>query len=77
MAKVQCIRCKREGDAITTAVYGGAFGEEIKKQVCQACWNEWKALSIKIINEYRLDLNDPASDQLLTQQARAFLTMPA
>jgi Fe-S cluster biosynthesis and repair protein YggX len=77
MAKVQCIRCKREADAITTAVYGGAFGGEIKKQVCQDCWNEWKALSIKIINEYRLDLNDPSADEILTKQARDFLGMPA
>jgi Fe-S cluster biosynthesis and repair protein YggX len=77
MAKVQCVRCNNEGDAITTTVYGGPFGEEIKKKVCQACWNEWKALSIKIINEYRLDLNDPSADQTLTKEARGFLNMPA
>lgn len=77
MAQIKCVRCNQTADAITSAVYGGKLGEEIKQKVCQSCWNEWKAMSIKIINEYRLDLNDPNSDKLLTDQMRTFLNMPA
>jgi Fe-S cluster biosynthesis and repair protein YggX len=77
MATVTCVRCKETRETITGMVYGGKLGDEIRAKVCNACWTEWKAFSIKIINEYRLDLNDPASDKLLEEQMRQFLTMPA
>lgn len=77
MAQIQCTRCGKTGEAITSAVYGGKLGEEIKQKMCQNCWNEWKALSIKIINEYRLDLNDPNSDKVLEQQLQTFMSTPA
>ena len=77
MAQIQCVRCNKASDPITTAVYGGKLKNEIKEKICQPCWNEWKEMSIKVINEYKLDLNDPKSDELLTQQMRTFLNMPA
>ena len=35
-----------------------AIGEKIHRDICAACWNLWfKDLSIKLINEHRLDLS--------------------
>jgi Fe-S cluster biosynthesis and repair protein YggX len=35
-----------------------AIGERIHREICAACWNLWfKDLSVKIINENRLDLS--------------------
>lgn len=77
MSKVDCTKCKANKDSITGMVYGGKLGEELKQKVCNDCWTEWKAFSIKLINEYRLDLNDPASDKMLDEQLRQFLNLPA
>lgn len=35
-----------------------AIGERIHKEICAACWSLWfKDLSVKLINEHRLDLS--------------------
>jgi len=34
-------------------------------------------MSIKVINEYRLDLNDPNANKMLIDQMRGFLNMPS
>lgn len=77
MPQLACVRCKQTKDPINGMVYGGKLGEEIRKNVCHDCWTEWKAFSIKVINEYRLDLQDPNSDRILEEQLRGFMTMPA
>jgi tetratricopeptide (TPR) repeat protein len=38
--------------------FGGSLGEQIRAKVCADCWDYWlKNLSIKVINEMRLDLS--------------------
>jgi tetratricopeptide (TPR) repeat protein len=38
--------------------FGGPLGEQIREKVCADCWDYWlKNLSIKVINEMRLDLS--------------------
>jgi Fe-S cluster biosynthesis and repair protein YggX len=74
MAQVQCIKCGKEKDAISGPVYGGKIGEELKAKICNECWKEWfEDMSVKVINEYRLNLSDPKATQFLNQQMRVFL----
>jgi len=77
MADVTCVHCNQTREGITGYAYGGKLEAEIKSKICNVCWKEWKAMSIKVINEYRLDLNDPNANNMLIQQMRAFLNMPS
>lgn len=73
MAEVECVRCHQTGEAIDVAPYGGKIGEELKAKVCNVCWKEWlTGMSIKIINEYRLNLGEPAARQFLSTQMKIF-----
>jgi Fe-S cluster biosynthesis and repair protein YggX len=76
MADVKCVHCLQTREAITGYAYGGKLEAEIKSKICHACWQEWKAMSIKVINEYRLDLNDPNANKTLMENMRGFLNMP-
>lgn len=51
-----------------------AIGERISQTVCAACWNQWwKDLSIKVINEYRLDLSSDFGQAEYDKYMRDFL----
>ncbi len=75
MRKIHCTCCGQEGEAIQTSVYGGAVGTEILEKVCEPCWQAWYAQSIKIINEYRLNLRDPPARDFLSAQMKLFLKL--
>ena len=76
MAIVRCTRCGNEKEAVkNTAFYGGEIGDTLKKSACQDCWNEWIRMQTMIINEYRLNLMDPKSDELLNAQVLAFFKL--
>lgn len=72
---VHCVRCQKEGDEIKTLSHGGALGEEIKARVCAQCWKEWNQESVKIINEHRLNLSEPAARGFLSTQMKLFLKL--
>ena len=50
------------------------FGERIHKSVCAGCWNLWfKDLSIKVINELRLDLSSEFGQAEYDKHMKEFL----
>lgn len=54
-----------------------ALGAEIQQKVCADCWNAWfKDMSIKVINELRLDLSSEASIAEYDKHMREFLGLP-
>ncbi|MDH4230306.1 MAG: Fe(2+)-trafficking protein [Nitrospirota bacterium] len=77
MATVQCCKCKQEQEAISGPTYGGAVGVEIKRRVCNDCWQSWlNGFGVKVINEMQLNMRNPEHVAMLIQQMRMFLTMP-
>jgi Fe-S cluster biosynthesis and repair protein YggX len=53
----------------------GKHGESVLAQTCIGCWEEWKGTQVKLINEYRLNVTDPAHfDRLMTEMA-TFLSL--
>jgi tetratricopeptide (TPR) repeat protein len=58
-------RCERPGcragkhaQPLTAPPIDGPVGVRIQQVICSDCWNEWfKQMSIKVINELRLDLS--------------------
>ena len=75
MAEVDCIRCKQRGSEIERVTYGGAIGAELKATICNNCWVAWYDQSVKIINEYRLNLRDAPARAFLSEQMKIFLGM--
>ena len=76
MPEVECVRCHQKRGAIEGTPYGGKIGEELKAKVCNVCWKEWfEGMSIKIINEYRLNLREPAAREFLSTQMKIFFNM--
>jgi len=70
---VLCSRYQQELPAITSRItFAGAFGERVLKSVSQRAWSEWMEMQIKVINEYRLHLGEPAHRQFLQDAAAQF-----
>ena len=54
--------------------FGGEMGEQILAKVCADCWDYWlKNLSIKVINEMRLDLSTEQGAELYDNLMRETL----
>jgi Fe-S cluster biosynthesis and repair protein YggX len=70
-----CGRCHKEGDPITQLPHGGTLGEEIRAKVCLPCWGEWSQESVRVINEHRLNLSEPAARAFLSTQMKIFLKL--
>ncbi len=74
---VDCARCGRRAPAATGVFYGGTLGEAIRTGTCADCWAEWRQAEVMVINELRLDFMDPRSQDILMQQLRDYLMLPA
>tara|TARA_B100000524_G_C23546815_1_gene333300 strand:- start:97 stop:294 length:198 start_codon:yes stop_codon:yes gene_type:complete len=49
------------------------MGQKIQHNISEAAWDLWLKHQIMIINENRLDLSEPKSQQYLFEQMEAFL----
>jgi len=50
-----------------------AIGERIQREICSACWTLWwKDLSVKVINELRLDLSSEGGQYEYDRNMREF-----
>ena len=73
-ATVHCARCDRpEAPALARQPFPGKLGVEIRERICADCWNEWLKMEVMVINELRLSLMDPASQETLNRHMREFL----
>jgi len=73
---VMCSRHKQELPAITSRLtFTGAFADKIRQSVSQRAWTEWLDMQIKVINEYRLHLGEPAHRVFLEEMATKFFCL--
>ncbi|MBN1446524.1 MAG: Fe(2+)-trafficking protein [Bacteroidetes bacterium] len=76
MSVITCARCGQEKEAVSkTAFYRGEVREKLRANACLDCWDEWIKMQIMLINEYRLNLMDPATDDFLNKQVLAFFKL--
>jgi tetratricopeptide (TPR) repeat protein len=74
-------RCQRPGCPFGTrarrldkAPMNDELGQRIQESVCADCWNWWlRDVSIKVINEMRLDLSTPQSQEMYDRVLRETL----
>jgi Fe-S cluster biosynthesis and repair protein YggX len=70
-----CTRCGRNGEPPPAHRIGfsGPEKEKVLAGICAACWKEWEATEVKVINEYRLNFMDPQHREMLKQATLDFL----
>ena len=77
MSTIDCKRCGKNAASPTDVPYPGKLGEEILAGACCACWEDWLAAEVMIINELRLNFMDPKSQDVLMGHLREFLKLDA
>lgn len=75
MALVTCARCGHTAEPLPFPPYPDELGARIQRSVCASCWREYMVRQTMVINEYRLDLMDPRSQEILTRDMVEFLNL--
>lgn len=69
-------RTGRIGQVMRFNPFEDEIGEWIQGHISQESWQDWMEMSVKVINELRLDLGDPQAQQMYDQYMRDFLAIP-
>lgn len=75
MSQVQCSRCGATAEGLERAPLPGRPGAAVLDQTCSSCWDEWKRVQVKLINEYRIDVLNPDHYAKLIDEMGAFLSL--
>jgi Fe-S cluster biosynthesis and repair protein YggX len=73
MSTLTCSRCGREAEGLESPPMPGPLGAKVCESVCAACWKEWQAMEVMVINELRLNFMDPGAQKILDRQMLEFL----
>ena len=49
------------------------LGKEIFENICDPCYQDWIKMSVKLVNEMRLDTTDPGGQAIWLEQMKSFL----
>jgi Fe-S cluster biosynthesis and repair protein YggX len=69
---VQCIKLNKESEGLDFPPYPGELGKKIYENVSKEGWQMWIGQQTMLINENRLSLADPQSQQFLKQELDKF-----
>ncbi|MBE0438880.1 MAG: oxidative damage protection protein [Gammaproteobacteria bacterium] len=69
---VHCVKLNREAEGLDFAPYPGELGKKIYESVSKEGWQMWLGQQTMLINEYRLSLADPKSQQFLKEELEKF-----
>ena len=72
---VTCRKFKQDLPGLAKPPFAGDIGKTIFETVSQRAWDEWLAMQIKIINEYRLNMGNKDDYARLVEQMMAFLNL--
>jgi len=74
--EVRDVRTGRIGQRLTFDPFGDEIGAFIQANVSQESWQAWMEMSIKLVNELRLDLGDAEAQRIWDLQMKDFLNLP-
>lgn len=74
--ELRCVRSGRVGKVMSFKPFESEVGDFIIANVSQESWEGWMEMSIKVINELRLDLGDPAGQRAYDEHMRDYLNLP-
>jgi Fe-S cluster biosynthesis and repair protein YggX len=69
---VQCIKLHKEAEGLDFPPYPGELGKKIYENVSKEGWQMWIGQQTMLINENRLSLADPESQQFLKKELDKF-----
>ncbi|HXV75478.1 MAG TPA: Fe(2+)-trafficking protein [Candidatus Polarisedimenticolaceae bacterium] len=75
MGQVACSRCGSLAEGLARPPLPPPWGERLLEQTCAGCWDDWKETQVKLINEYRLNVVDPADFARLMDEMSTFLAL--
>lgn len=74
--ELRCKRSGRIGKRLASAPFPDEVGDWILGHISAASWEDWIEMSIKVINELRLDLGDPNGQRTYDDHLRDYLKIP-
>ncbi|MSP71888.1 MAG: hypothetical protein EXR76_06865 [Myxococcales bacterium] len=69
-------RTGRIGRRMKFNPFGDPLGDFIQENISQESWDAWMEMSIKVVNELRLDLGDPEAQRTWDVQMKDYLNLP-
>ena len=79
MPEIHCLRCDKTAEMMADNLFLGKLEKDVKKNVCQDCWNEWNrpgGVKTMVINEFQLNLGDENARETLKNHLRSFFKLP-
>jgi Fe-S cluster biosynthesis and repair protein YggX len=70
---VNCAKLGGKHPGLPYKPFADALGQRIFENISQEAWTLWIEHSKKLVNEYRLDLTQKKSHDVLKEQCAAFL----
>ncbi len=77
---VKCVKCSEEKPSLDKPPFRpgtklAPLGVEITEKICAACYRDWIAMSIKLVNELRIDTTDARGQEVWLKQMKLFLNL--
>ncbi len=73
---VHCVKFDKDLPGLEKPPFPGPLGKKIYENVSAEAWSAWRNdMQIKVLNEYRLSMSDPAAHQVLLKQMKLFLNL--
>ena len=69
---VKCVKFQKEMPGLDETPFDSPLGQRIYDNVSKEAWDLWKEHLKMIINEYRLNLADPQSQEMVAQQMEEY-----
>lgn len=77
---VNCQKCGEEKPGLPNPPFRAGtkladLGVEIQEKICSSCYKDWINMSVKLVNELRLDTTDPRGQEIWLKQMKIFLAL--
>ncbi|EMR12178.1 oxidative damage protection protein [Methylophaga lonarensis MPL] len=69
---IHCIKLDKQAEGLDFPPYPGDLGKKLYESVSKEAWQMWMGQQTMLINEYRLSLADPKSQQFLKTELEKF-----
>ena len=69
---VNCVILKKEAEGLDFLPLPNELGRKIYDSVSKEAWAQWTVQQTMIINEYRLNLADPAAQKMVHEAMQKF-----
>ena len=69
---VNCVKLGREAEGLDRPPIKGELGQRVFENVSREGWKEWISHSTMLINELRLDFNDPKAQKIWLTECEKF-----